>query len=807
MKKRTGHEHGVGDTNPHLLMSYNLADAMGVNRVIAGEAVPMGLTTIEAQDRLRQFGPNRVEEEARHPLRSFFAKFWAPVPWMLEATILFEIAAHKPDEAVIIGVLLLFNSILSFVQENQANRALALLRKQLAVQSRVLRDGHWQLIRAEQLVPGDVIHLRLGDLAPADARLFDGLVEVDESELTGESPPKEKSAGAIVYAGSRLKRGEASGEVTATGQHTYFGKSAELVKTAKTASHLQEIIFAIVKYLVILDAVLVGALLAYAGFAHLPWPEVLPFALILVVASVPVALPATFTVATALGALDMSHHAALVTRLSAIEEAAAMDVLCTDKTGTITQNRLAVAELHPSGGRNAEEVLRMAALASDVATQDPIDLAIIEAAQEKRVLNDVPRRIQFIPFDPATKHSEAVHELPAGKLRVIKGAPDALGSLVRNAGSIAGEVARLAGQGSRVLAVAAGTEHALELVGLLGLKDPIREDSKAVVQNLKSLGVRVIMVTGDGPATARAVSLQVGIGNRVGSAESLRNGAGDTEHYDVFAGVFPEDKFRLVQALQRLGHVVGMTGDGVNDAPALKQAEAGIAVSTATDVAKAAASVVLTESGLTGVLRAVETGRRIYQRMLTYTLNKIIKTIEIAVFLSVGVILTGTFVVTPMLVVLLLFTNDFVTMSIATDHVSFSPQPDRWNIRTLMLTAGTLAGLVLILSFTVFFIGRDTLHLPLRQLQTLVFLMLVFTGQGNVYLVRERERFWHSRPSCWLVFSSVADIVVVSLMATSGILMAPISWTLVASLLIIVMIFLFVIDGVKVHIFRRFGVR
>ena len=789
-------------------MAYNHAGEMHENRINPAGTAPTGLTAAEAQDRLRQFGPNRIEEERRHPLLSFFAKFWAPVPWMLEATIVLEILVHKLDEAVIIGVLLLFNSILSFVQENQANRALALLRKRLSVQARVLRDGRWQLIPAEQLVPGDVIHLRLGDLAPADVRLFDGAVESDESELTGESLPVEKSAGAVVYAGSRLKRGEASGEVTATGQHTYFGKTAELVKTAKTASHLQEIIFAIVKYLVILDAVLVGALLVYAGFAHLPWSEVLPFALILLVASVPVALPATFTVATALGALDMSHHAVLVTRLSAIEEAAAMDVLCTDKTGTITQNRLAVAQIYPIGGRSSEEVLRMAALASDAATQDPIDLAVFEAAQEKKVLNAVPRRIQFIPFDPSTKRSEAIYEQPAGKLRVIKGAPDALIPLVRDARNIAGEVEKLAGRGARVLAVAAGTEVSLELVGLIGLEDPIREDSKALVQNLKSLGVRVIMVTGDGPATARAVSLQVGIGDRVGSAESLRNGAGlATEQYDVFAGVFPEDKFRLVQALQRQGHVVGMTGDGVNDAPALKQAEAGIAVSTATDVAKAAASVVLTESGLMGVLRAVETGRRIYQRMLTYTLNKIIKTLEIAVFLSVGVILTGTFVITPLLVVLLLFTNDFVTMSIATDRVSFSPQPDRWDIRTLMFTAGTLAGLVLILSFTVFFVGRDVLHLPIRQLQTLVFLMLVFTGQGNVYLVRERNRFWHSFPSRWLILSSATDVVVVSLMATSGILMAPISWSLVSSLLAIVLVFLFVIDGVKVHVFHHFGVR
>lgn len=790
-------------------MSYNGAAAMYEHRVITTDAAPMGLTGAEAQDRLLKFGQNRVPEERRHLLLSFFAKFWAPVPWMLEATVVLEILVRKVDEAIIIGSLLVFNALLSFVQENQANRALALLRNRLSVQARVRRDGHWRLILADQLVPGDVVHLRLGDLTPADIRLFDGVIQADESELTGESLPVEKSAGAIVYAGSRLKRGEATGEVTATGQHTYFGKTAELVKTAKTASHLQEVIFAIVKYLVTLDAVLVGGLLVYAGFTHLPWLEVLPFALILLVASVPVALPATFTVATTLGALEMSHNAVLVTRLSAVEEAAAMDVLCTDKTGTITQNRLAVAQVLPIGTRSAEEVLRMAALASEAATQDPIDLAVLEAAQEREVLNAAPKRIQFIPFDPATKRSEAIYEHPLGKLRVVKGAPDALMHLVaQGSNSVALEVERLSAQGARVLAVAAGTDTSLELLGLLGLEDPIRKDSQALVRNLKNLGLRVIMVTGDGAATVRAVSVQVGIGDRVGSVANLHDGVAQAaEQYDAFAGVFPEDKFRLVEALQRQGHIVGMTGDGVNDAPALKQAEAGIAVSTATDVAKAAASMVLTENGLTGVLRAVETGRRIYQRMLTYTLNKIIKTLEIAIFLSVGVMLTGTFVITPLLVVLLLFTNDFVTMSIATDRVSFSSRPDRWDIRTLMLTAGTLAGLVLILSFTVFFVGRDILHLPLPQLQTLVFLMLVFTGQGNVYLVRERNRLWRSLPSRWLVFSSLADVLVVSLLATHGILMAPIRWSLVALLLVVVLVFLFAIDSLKVYVFRQFGVR
>jgi len=771
-------------------------------------APPAGLTTAEAEARLRQVGPNRVVQERRHPVLALLGRFWGAVPWMLEATVAIEILLRRRDEAIVIAGLLVFNAILGFAQENQANRALALLRSRLSIEARVLRDGQWRLIAADQLAPGDVIHLRLGDIAPADAILFDGSVEADESDLTGESLPVDKSAGSTVYAGSLIRRGEADGEIKATGSRTYFGKTADLVKTAKTASHLQEVIFAVVKDLVLVDAVLVAALLVYAGFTHLPWPDVLPFALILLVASVPVALPATFTVATAVGAEELSHNAVLATRLSAVEEAGAMDVLCTDKTGTITQNRLAISEVFSAGERSSDEVLRTAALASDAATQDPIDLAILDAAREKGLLASIPERLQFVPFDPSTRRSEAIFRQPSGNLRVVKGAPGTLLQIARAGSGVTEEVDRLAARGARVLAVAAGTETALEFFGLLALEDPVREDSKALVDNLRNLRVRVIMVTGDGAATARAVAAEVGIGDRIGSVADLREGAGEAaEHYDAFAGVFPEDKFRLVKALQSGKHIVAMTGDGVNDAPALKQAEVGIAVSSATDVARAAASLVLTSSGLLGVVRAIETGRRIYQRMLTYTLNKIMKTLEIAIFLSLGLMLTGTFVVTPLLTVLLLFTNDFVTMSIATDRVSSSPWPNRWNIRSLMLTAGILAAPTILFLFAAFFAGRDFLNLPLRQLQTLVFLALVFTGQGNVYLVRERDRLWHSRPSRWLVFSSLADVLAVSLLATRGVLMAAISWRPLGMLLLAAIIFLAGLDVLKVRVFRWLGVQ
>lgn len=764
-----------------------------------------GLSSSEVAARLSQYGPNAVKEERPHPVRALLHKFWAPVPWMLEAVVVLQLILGKVSEAAIIAVLLLVNAVLSFVQENRANQALALLKRRLAVQARVRRDGRWQLIQAHELVPGDVIHLRLGDLAPADVRVVEGQVLLDQSALTGESLPVEAGLGITAFAGAVIKRGEATGEVTATGSRTYFGKTAELVRTAKTVSHLESLIFTIVKYLVILDVALVVALLAYALTTGMLLREVIPFALILLVASVPVALPATFTLATAFGARELAKRGVLVTRLSAIEEAAAMDVLASDKTGTITENRLTLAALKPSAPHSEDELLHLAALACDDATQDPIDLAILNAARSRGLLSDGPPRLQFIPFDPATKRSEAVFQQGGEQWRVLKGAPRAIAALVAPAPDMSAEVERFAADGYRVLAVATGSENALRLAGLVALHDPPRADSKALVQSLQALGVRVLMVTGDGLATARNVAAAVGIGDRACPREDLDSAVSDhAMNCDVFARVFPEDKFRLVQAMQRAGHVTGMTGDGVNDAPALKQAEVGIAVANATDVAKASASLVLTNPGLTDVVAAVETSRCIYQRMLTYTLNKIIKTLEIAVFLSLGVMLTGTFVITPLLIVLLLFTNDFVTMSIATDRVSFSRRPDRWRIRTLVLTGGVLAGLILALSFAVFFAARNWLHLSLPQLQTLVFAMLVFSGQGTVYLVRSRHHFWQSRPSRWLALSTAADIALVSVLATYGILMAAISPVLVAGLLVLVFVYLTMVDFIKVRVFRRF---
>ena len=766
-------------------------------------AAPSGLTTHQAERLLSEYGPNAVAEEREHPLRALGSKFWAPVPWMLEGAVVLDILLHKNTEAVVIAALLAFNAGLSFVQERHAQRALALLRRRLTILVRVRRDGVWQRLAAASLVPGDVIHLRAGDMVPADARVSSGNVLVDHSAVTGESTPTDAGPGDTVFAGGLTKRGEATAAVTATGSRTYFGKTAELVHQAAAASHLQTMIFTVVKYLIAFDVVLAGLALVYAWTAGMGLGDILPFCLMLLVASIPVALPATFTLASALGSQELAKRGVLVSRLSAIEEAAGMDALATDKTGTLTKNELSVATIVPIAPCSKEDVIRFAALASDEATQDPIDLAILASARSLGVNTGDYRVQKFVPFEPSTKRSEAVIQQGPNSLRVVKGAPFTIADLVGLPAFP--EAEKLAAEGYRVLAVAAGSEKAMTTSGFLALLDLPRDDSARFVQSLQSLGIRVLMITGDALATARAVAARVGIGGRACSSDRLRDNVESAGECDVFAGVFPEDKFRLVQALQQAGHIVGMTGDGVNDAPALKQAEVGVAVANATDIAKATASIILTSPGLGDVVSAVETSRRIYQRMLTYTLNKIIKTIEIALFLSLGLVLTHALVVTPLLIVLLLFTNDFVTMSIATDRVSFSKRPDRWRIRGLVMAASPLAGLLVLFSLSVVVVGRDILSLSPEQIQTLAFLTLVFGGQGTVYLVRERRRFWNSRPSSWMLTSSGADLFVVSFLAIRGILMAPLSPVIVGSLLLAVLIYLSIVDNMKVVIFGRFG--
>jgi H+-transporting ATPase len=765
-----------------------------------------GLSAAEAESRLQQFGPNAIPEEKPSRLVVFLKKFWGPVPWMLELSVILELLIGRHTQALVISLLLVFNAALGYVQENRAQEALALLQKRLAVSVRVRRDGEWQIVPSKEIVPGDLIHLRVGDFVPADVTLTDGLLSIDQSALTGEALPVELEAGKTAYTGSIVQRGEASGEVTATGVRTFYGKTAELVRVARTISHSETTILGIVRYLIAFDALLAAGVLVYAVANALPLTSSISFALMLLVASVPASLPTTFTLASALGAQELAAQGVLVTRLAGIEEAAAMDVLCSDKTGTITKNQLALAAVFPYAPYSEAEALRLAAIGCDESSQDPIDLAILAAARERKLTSGNVERLSFAPFDPQTKRTETLARLEGHAMRIVKGYPETVEALVANVHGLAKDVIALSKKGYRVIAVATGDTEMLEMLALMGFYDPPRVDSKNLIDSLKELSVRVVMVTGDGLTTARAIATQVGLGGSACTADESSQQIDENDlTCNVIAGVLPEDKFKIVQAFQKNRRVVGMTGDGVNDAPALKQAEVGIAVSNATDVARASASAVLTNPGLSGVLSVVKIGRQIHQRMLTYTFNKLIKTFQIALFLSAGLWLTSQFVTTPRLVVLLLFANDFVSMSLASDRVPYSRIPVRWQIRPLVASALALAAAWLLFSFGILYLGLDVYHLDLEELQTYIFVMLVFTGQANVYLVRERRAFWKSRPCAALLISTLGDVIAVTALAVFGILMAPISLGIIAVLLGLIILYAFVVDAFKVAVLRRMG--
>ena len=759
-----------------------------------------GLTSAEAAERLASFGPNTIAEAHQNKVLALARGFWGIVPWMLEAAIAIDLYLDNWVQAAVIGALLVFNAGLGFYQQTKAQRALGLLRQRLTVKARVRRDGQWQEVSAAELVPDDMVHLRAGDIVPADVTLSDGRLKVDQSQLTGESAHVDMEADATAYTGSLVVRGEASGVVSATGTRTYYGKTAELVRVAEAPRRLELLIVRIAKYLAVVVVALAVAVFAYWGINGKSFLDMLPFGLMLLVLSVPVALPAMFTTSATLGAQGLAQNGILVTRLSAIEDAASMDVICLDKTGTVTQNRLSVETLEPQGSRSADELLHFASLASDEATQDPIDLAILAAAGD-HALSDGSTRESFVPFDPDTKRSEAtVHE--DGKLlRVVKGAPLVVAGLVGIPWSeVASEVERLSAGGARVLAVATGSEETLELAGLVALADPPRPESADLIRRLHGSGVRVLLVTGDGEDTARAIATKVGIMGAVAPAGTLHEGLDpeDASRFEVFAGVLPADKFYLVEALQKIGHVVGMTGDGVNDAPALRQADVGVAVADSTDVAKAAASLVLTRPGIVEIMAAVQGSRRIYQRMKTFVVTMIARKIGIPVFLAGGVILAGTFAITPTLAVFLMFGTDIATMTLSTDQVVPSTGPDRWSVLSLVTTGAGIGALLVGVSTGVY-LSRYLFGLSLHQTQTLVFVWLVFgAAQGILYLMRNPSWFWHRPyPSRMLAVSSVLDILAVGVIAWVGWLTAPISIGLIAAILGLAVVFLFAADLLK----------
>jgi H+-transporting ATPase len=759
-----------------------------------------GLSKAEAQRRLAEYGPNEIPEQRAGLLRSILKRLWGPIPWMLEAALILEVILGKTIEPAIIAAWLAFSAILGAVQERRGQSALDLLRSRLQVTSRVRRDGNWQLRPARELVPGDQVRIRTGDLVPADCTIRYGNVEVDQSALTGESMPVSRLSGETLYSGSTVRHGEATGTVSATGSRTYFGRTAELVRTARAVGHLDQLLFAVVRYLVAIDTALAAVLVAFALWYQAELLPLIPFFMVLITATVPVTMPAAFTVANAVEARKLAGEGVLVTGLSAVQEAATMDVLCIDKTGTLTQNRQTVAAIVPLAGETEEDVLAWAVSACDQASPGPLDLAILSAS-ETRSIKPAPQQ-KFIPFEPATKRSEAyVQRDPGGPIfRVVLGSPLIVQQIAAPQPDLSDRVQKLASTGARVLAVAAGPEGHPTIRGLVALADTAREDAASLVNAIQSLGIRILMVTGDTPATARAVSQKVGLGDRFGTAaESLKAPL----QYDGFANFYPEEKFRLVQSLQYSGRVTGMTGDGVNDAPALQQAEVGIAVSTASDVAKAAAQVVLTHPGLEGIVSVVSGGRRVYRRMLTWTITKIARTVELAALLTIGYITTGVFVTPLVLIAVLIVLNDIVTITLATDRAWIAPVPEKWNVKEIAKLGGMLAVGWLALGLAILWVALKYLSLPIPQAQTLMFLYLMYSAQATIYITRVRDHFWSFLPSRYVAAATIGNIVVPSALALGGILMAPVSASNLLSTLAAALAGALLLDTAKVWLFRN----
>jgi H+-transporting ATPase len=747
-----------------------------------------GLTTEEAVRRRDRYGENALEEKRTSPLLRFLSFFWGPIPWMIEvAAVLSAVVRHWADFSIIIAMLLV-NAAVGFWQEFKADNAISLLKQRLALRSRVLRDGEWKDLSAKELVPGDVINVSLGNVVPADIVSVDGkYLSVDQSALTGESLPVGKYVGDLVYSGSIVRQGQMKAVVTATGMNTYFGKTAKLVQSAKTTSHFQHAVLGIGNFLILVTLALVALILVVALYRRDPLLETVQFALILTVAAIPVALPAVLSVTMAIGAERLARMQAVVSRLVAIEEMAGVDVLCADKTGTLTKNELTVAEPVVSGAENADALLQAAALASGSKNDDPIDKAIWEAVRDKGAL-EAYQVVDFEPFDPVGKKAVATVQRDGTRFQVAKGAPQVIlglaGLEARQRDRITKQIDELASQGYRTLGVARSDGRAeWSFLGLLPIYDPPREDTAATIDAATRRGIKIKMMTGDHLSIARQIAAQLHLGRNVFAADEVFGADGksrDSEKLrlaDGLAQVFPQHKYEIVKVLQGDGRIVGMTGDGVNDAPALKQADVGIAVSGATDAARAAADLVLTAPGLSVITQAVDEARRIFQRMNTYAIYRIAETVRVLLFMTLAIVVFDFYPVTAVMIILLALLNDFPIMTVAYDNATTAKRPVRWQMPHVLAIAVVLGLLGVVSSFGLFWIAEEYLQLSKGTVQTLVFLKLLVAGHLTIYLTRNRGAIWERPFPSWQLFvTTQATKVVGTLAAVYGWLVDPIGW-------------------------------
>ncbi len=757
---------------------------------LLGANINTGLNQSDVVSRLKLYGYNEVPEKKANPIVRFVKKFWGLTAWMLEAIIFLSWILQKYIDLYVVTALLFLNSILGFAEEQRASTAVEELKEKLHVNARVLREGAWTAVSARELVPGDVIRVRTGDFVPADVKIENGELEVDQSALTGESMTAEKKQDDLLYSGSIVKRGEATGFVVLTGNKTYFGKTAQLVQIAGPKLHIEEVVSQVVKWLAIIVIVMLSAAVIFSAAKGLNLLEILPLMLVLLLSIIPVALPAMFTVSMALGSVQLVKAGVLVTRLSASEEAATMDVLCVDKTGTITMNKLSVAKITPMNGFKEEDVILYGFFASQEADQDPIDLAFIAAARQRKIADGLFVQKTFVPFDPQTRSTSATVQMQGEEFQVMKGAVNVIASAcgldMNELKELDAKVEEFAEKGYRTLAVAKSNSAGnSQLVGLATLYDAPRPDSRKLIQELRELGISVKMLTGDALPIAEEVAKDVGLGEKITRASDLKgylkgntlNAVEIPEKSDGFAEIYPEDKYTIVKTLQSKAHIVGMTGDGVNDAPALKQAEVGIAVSNATDVAKGAASAILTKEGLSGIVDLVKIGRSIFERITTWILNKVITTAMVVPFVVFSFFLTGQFVVSALVMILLLFMTDFVKLALSTDNVRWSKEPDTWDIVNLVKVALVLAVVSIGELFGMLYIGFTYLGFTAENptVQTFTFTMLFYAAMFLLLNVRERQHFWSSAPSKALTAAIVGDMIVGVLVPTFGIAgLAPI---------------------------------
>jgi H+-transporting ATPase len=751
---------------------------------------PDGLSQAEAQKRLAQYGPNELIERKTNLFLKFLSYFWGPIPWMIEvAVILSGVVRHWPDFFIIL-LLLVANAVVGFWEERQAGNAIAALKAKLAIKARVKRDGKWITPAARELVPGDVIRMRLGDIVPADARLLDGdPVEVDQSALTGESLPAERKSGDAVFSGSIIRQGEIDALVYATGAKTYFGKTAQLVQEARTVSHFQKAVLKIGNYLIILAVALVAVIITVAISRGDPILTTLQFALVLTVAAIPVAMPTVLSVTMAVGARLLARKEAIVSRLVAIEELAGMDVLCADKTGTLTQNKLTLGDPFSVNNIPFDQVILNAALASRTDNNDTIDLAVLGGLKNKQALQGY-QVVHFQPFDPVHKRIEATVKATDGKtFKVTKGAPQVILELSANAGQVKSAVEKavdeFAGRGFRSLGVArAEGDGPWQFLGVLPLFDLPREDAKATIATAREMGVEVKMVTGDALAIAQETARKLGMGAAILDASGLGDVkqqettamAESIEKADGFAQVFPEHKFHIVDVLQKRGHIVGMTGDGVNDAPALKKADCGIAVSGATDAARAAAAIVLLTPGLSVIIDAIKESRKIFQRMNSYAIYRIAETLSILLLMTLAILIFNFYPLTAVMIVMLALLNDGAILSIAYDNVHYSNKPETWNMRLVLGIATAVSIIGVMDSFGMFYLGDRVFHIDRALIQTLMYLKLSVGGHLKIFVTRTRGPFWSIRPARILLVAVFGTQIVATLIAVYGLFMPPIGW-------------------------------